>query len=123
MRRIFYLFAVIFILLACRKDKIPPHPFAGNYWCTVSKYSWSINGPGTSSTEEYMIEVLRENDSIDVLGARVHEDELEEGEVYFFGQSYNYIKFHFSNDSLYISRFSGGLGGGTNTSYVGIRMY
>lgn len=123
MNKVVIIFTTIFILLACRKDKVPPHPFAGNYWCKVTTYSWSLGNPGSSSTDEYMIEVLRENDSIDVLGAKVAEDELLEGQQYFFGQSYNYISFHFSNDSLFIARFSGGLGGGTNTSYKGARVY
>jgi hypothetical protein len=123
MRKLFVVCIAVFILLACRKDKVPPHPFAGNYWCKVSAYSWSLNGPSSSTYAEYMIEVLRENDTIDVLGARIHEDEVVEGQQYFFGQSYKYISFRFSNDSLYISRFSGGMGGGTNTSYVGTRVF
>lgn len=123
MKKTVYVFLAVFLLLACRKDKVPPHPFAGNYWCKVTTYSWSLNGPGSATAEESMIEVLLENDTIDVLGARMHEDELVEGEQYFFGQSYNYISFRFSNDSLYISRFSGGMGGGTNTSYKGVRVY
>lgn len=115
--------SILFVLFltACRKDQTP-HLFAGTYDFTITRHSWSLNGGSSTSTEQKNLDVHLDGDTVDVFGYRIHEDSIEYGRVYFGGYSYNYISFHFEPDSLYVSMFSGGLGGGTNSSYKGRKI-
>lgn len=114
---------VTFTLLisSCRKDKVP-HPFAGTYDCTVGHLSWSLNGGYSNTSEQKEIEILLDGDSVEVFGVKIHEDDIVYGESHFSGYSYNYMNFRFEKDSIYISTFSGGMGGGTTTSYRGRKL-
>lgn len=115
--------SILFIglLSGCRKDKTP-HLYAGTYDCTVTRYSWSINGGNSVTQEQKNIEILLDGDTVEVFGYRIHEDSIIYGDVHFVGYSYNYMSFHFEPDSIYIKTFSGGLGGGTNSSYKGKKI-
>lgn len=119
--RITLFLLLVLVVSSCRKDKVP-HPYAGTYDCTVSYFSWNLNGGYSSSTEQKNIDVLLIGDTVDVFGYRIHEDSIVMSETYFSGFSYNYMSFHFEPDSIYIKTFSGGLGGGTNTSYKGRKI-
>ncbi len=112
---------LVLLLTSCVKDKIE-HPFAGTYDCTVTHSYWDMTGANSSSSEQKKIEVLSSEDSIEVVGVKIHEDEIEYGKSFFFGYSYNHMNFRFEKDSIYISTFSGGLGGGSTVSYAGRKI-
>lgn len=122
MRAAIYILALSTIFLAsCVSDQLE-HPFAGTYDCEVTHHYWDINGTNTFSTEVKHISVTLSNDSVEVLGSKIAQDELEYGQSYFFGVSYNHMTVRFEPDSIFISSFSGGLGGGTSTSYKGRKL-
>ena len=111
----------LLLVISCTKDKVD-HPYAGSYDCTVNHNYWDMTGNNSSSISQEIIDVLLIEDSIEVFGARVHVDSIVEGQSYFFGYSSNYMSFQFKNDSIFTSAFSGGLGGGNSTSYVGNKI-
>ncbi|MFT5780148.1 MAG: hypothetical protein ACI837_003109 [Crocinitomicaceae bacterium] len=117
-----FIFSIV-LHASCSKEKVQ-HPYAGTYDCSVINSSWSMTGGGGggSSTEQLTFELLLIEDSIDVLGAKVAVDEIAYGKSFFFGYSSNYISFNFEKDSIFISRHSGGLGGGSTTSYAGRKI-
>ena len=115
------LISFFLIISSCSKDKVQ-HPFAGSYDCTVNHSYWDMTGNNSSSISYEIVDVLLIEDSIEVFGARVHADSIVEGQSYFFGGSSNYMSFQFKNDSIYTSHFSGGLGGGSSTSYAGKKI-
>lgn len=119
MKGAFYTLILLSIFLAsCVSDKLE-HPFAGTYDCEVTHHYWDINGSSSYSTEQKDLFVSLKNDSIEILGYKIAQDELQYGQSYFFGFSYNHTTIRFEQDSVFISSFSGGLGGGTSTSYKG----
>lgn len=106
---------------ACTKDKVRA-PFVGNYDCTVTYTYQDINGNYSSYTEQSTMEVIEDADSLEVFGGRVHKEEVNYGDSYFFGYSWNHMTFRFEEDSIYVSTYAGGLGGGSSSYWRGKRM-
>ena len=112
---------LILLLSSCTKEQVE-HPFAGDYACNVTHSYTDMTGANSSSIDQETIDVILSQDSIEVFGVKLHEDDVEYGQPFFYGSSYNYMSFHFENDSIYMSSFSGGLGGGSTTTYAGRKI-
>jgi len=78
-----------------------------------------ITGNYSSSTYNDVFSVTQEGDSVNVSNHKLHVNDVEYGKNYFFGFSYNQFNFRFEVDSIFISTFTGGLGGGTSTYWIG----
>lgn len=80
-------------------------------------------GGGSSSSEtNALIEAELINDSLHVFGVEIHQDSLEPDKIFSFGYGSNYMYVHFRKDSMFMQRYSGGLGGGTTYKYAGRKI-
>jgi len=67
------------------------------------------------------IKIKQDGKFVVVLETRIHIDSLWKEKEYFEGYIHNYIKVLFRNDSIYITRSNGGLGGNASWTYEGIK--
>lgn len=118
MRVKFLVFILMIASYSCTKDKIQ-HPVVGNYNCIVTHISQDITGNSSSSTYNDVFSVTQEGDSVNVSNHKLHVNDVEYGKNYFYGFSFYQFSFRFEVDSIFISTFSGGLGGGTSTNWIG----
>lgn len=118
MKIILILLIFLNISYSCTKDKVP-HPVVGNYNCLVTHTYQDITGNYSSSTYNDVFSVTQEGDSVNVSNHKLHVNDVEYGKNYFFGFSFNQFNFRFEVDSIFISTFTGGLGGGTSTYWIG----
>ncbi len=110
---------IVFLsLTSCLKDKVE-HPFAGTYDCQVQKSYWDNSGESADSVFQKAITITSEEDTIDVLGARIHENNVEYGKTISFSAGFNYMNFRFEPDSVYINLHYGGSGSISSTAYAG----
>lgn len=108
-----------FIVLLTSCDKHHAKKLAGTYSCTVEYHYWDISPTLIDSMYTEDINIEQDGKFIVVLGTRIHVDSLWKEKEYSTGHVYNYIKVLFKNDRVYITRTSGGLGGGASRSYEG----
>ncbi len=111
---------ISYVLFAC--DKAHLKKLAGNYRCTVHSSSWMMGTVSHDTTYIDTIEVTRNGLYLQVEGSFFHIDSVWKGKKYHQGNMYNQSEIQFVNDSLYFSRYGGGLGGGSGTTYVGRKI-
>ena len=98
---------------SCSKSK----KYAGDYFCKVDGNYYSLNSYSFDTTYYEQLEVIREKKSIIVLGRSIHGDSLKKGEWFTYSGYPNVFKIKVVSDSMYISTWSGGQGGGGSSLY------
>ncbi len=120
--------ALLVTSVSCRKDKIiipeeaPKSAYAGTYDCTVHHHYSDLTGVSSDTTEQKNLTLPFVDDSVQIFGARLHEDDIVFGETYFFGYSYHHMNVRFEQDSIFIYTFNGGLGGGNSVRFKGRKL-
>jgi len=109
---------IIIILLvlgaiSCSKSR----KYSGDYFCTVNGHFYELNSYNIDTTYQELLEVNREKKSINVLNRIIIGDSLKEGEWYFHSDYPSIFKIKIIQDSMYISMWSGGQGGGSSYYY------
>lgn len=103
--------------VSCKK--INTRKLAGSYSCFVDYSYWEITPYYYDSTYNKTITIDRDKKWLNINGIPVHIDSLTYDETYMemiYGRPFT-VQFT-STDSLYTFRSSGGLGGGSSTSYA-----
>ena len=108
-----------FMLSACEKKQ--PKKLTEKYYCSIRHYSWT-GGLQYDTIYHDTIEVKREGDYITLLGNHFHVDSVWRGNPYSEGYVHDHREIQFKNDSIYFSTYSGGLGGGDGSDYMGIKI-
>jgi hypothetical protein len=78
--------------------------------------------PSHDTTYIDTIDVTRNGLYLNVEGSFFHIDSVWKGIKYQQGDIYSHCTIQFVNDSIYFSRYGGGLGGGSGSTYVGIKI-
>lgn len=122
--RFFYTFTffTVFVLLLTSCDKYHAKKLAGTYSCEVDYHYWDMTPLVIDSTYHEDIEISREGKNVIVLGTSIPIDSLWKEKEYYEGNVHDYITVLFKDDSVYITRSSGGLGGGGTLRYSGRKM-
>lgn len=122
--RFFYTFTffTVFVLLLTSCDKYHAKKLAGTYSCEVDYHYWDMTPLVIDSTYHEDIEISRERKNVIVLGTSIPIDSLWKEKEYYEGNVHDYITVLFKDDSVYITRSSGGLGGGGTLRYSGRKM-
>lgn len=112
------------VLIGCQDDadikpKDPRDAWVGLYKGEKTSTFWTMNQPSTSHTDTFSIQVSKATDTLGYLligGERVLPD--IQGYVSLgYSSGWRLWELQLGNDSLKLNTASGGLGGGTNTSY------
>ena len=120
--RIFLVFGVtLFVSVFQSCDKQHAKDLSGIYNCQVHYLYWDMMPTNKDSTYNEQLEVLQDGKYINVLNYKIHIDSLWNGKEYYTGYIHDYFKVKFTNDSLYATRSSGGLGGNASWTYKGIK--
>lgn len=117
--RIIYLASILLITTSC--DKYHAKKLAGTYDCTVKYHYWDMTPLIVDSTYKEDIPITQEGKNIIVLGTSIHIDSLWRGKEYYEGYIHNFMTVLFKNDSVYITRSGGGLGGNASWHYSGLK--
>lgn len=117
----FFLCCVVLISFASC-DKYHAKKLAGVYFCEVKYSYWDMTPTNIDSTYNQEIEITQKGKELDVLGYKVHIDSLWNEKEYMVGGVHNYLNTLFRDDSVYITSYSGGLGGGATWKYAGSKI-
>ena len=119
--KISFLTTVLFFTLGC--DKYQAKKLAGTYSCEVEYDYWDMTPTSVDSTYNEDLEIKREGKNLVVLDHSIDIDELRSEEEYYYGYVHNYIKVTFDkkNNTVRITRASGGIGGNATRKYFGIK--
>ena len=122
--RIFFLIALLIAILSTTMscDKHHAKKLAGTYACKVDYHYWDMTPTHFDSTYFEDVEVEQDGKNVIVLGTTIHIDSLWKGKEYYEGYVHNFIIVRFKNDSLYITKSGGGLGGNASWNYYGLKM-
>lgn len=121
-RRTFQLVILILFtgfFLSC--DKHHAKKLSGTYSCKVAYHYWDMTPSTIDSTYQEDLEIKRNGKNVIVLGTSIPIDSLWKEKEYSIGYVHGYMKVLFRNDSVYITRSSGGLGGNASWKYQGIK--
>jgi hypothetical protein len=113
MKKSLILFFIVFGVFACSKER----KYSGDYSCEVDGHFYELNAYNIDTTYQEHLEVKREKKSIIVLNKTIPGDSLIEGEWYNHPVGYGYFRVKVSADSLYVSTWFGGWGGGSSYKY------
>jgi len=102
-------------------DKHHAKKLSGTYYCGVEYHYWDMTPSNIDSTYMEEIEIKQDGKNVIVLGTSIHVDSLWNEQEYYEGYIHNYIKVLFKNDSVYIVRSGGGLGGNASWNYKGVK--
>ncbi len=111
-------FRALILLSACSKKLYKKNK---KYRCSVHHYSWT-GGFHYDTLYVDTIEVKREGDYITLLGNQFFVDSVWKGNKFKEGYVHEHREIQFMGDSIYFSMYSGGLGGGDGTNYIGIKI-
>lgn len=103
-------------------DKHHAKKLAGIYACKVGFHYWDTTPTYLDTTYFEDVEVEQDGKSVIVLRTTIHIDSLWKGKEYYEGSMQNYINVLLKNDSLYITKSGGGLGGNASWNYYGLKM-
>ncbi len=117
--QLFIISTFILLLLSC--DKHHAKKISGTYSCIVKHGYWDMTPSNFDSIYYEDIKIKQDGKFVVVLETRIHIDSLWKEKEYFEGYIHNYIKVLFRNDSIYITRSNGGLGGNASWTYEGIK--
>lgn len=122
--RFFYTFTffTVFVLSLTSCDKFHAKKLTGTYSCEVDYHYWDMTPLIIDSTYHEDIESTRQGKNVIVLGTSIPIDSLWKEKEYYEGNVHDYITVLFKDDSVYITRSSGGLGGGCTLKYSGRKM-
>jgi len=67
------------------------------------------------------LEIQQDGKNLIVLQNTIHIDSVWKGKEYYQGDVHDYLTVQFRNDSIYLTRSSGGLGGNGSRTYAGIK--
>ena len=113
MKKLILLLILLFpLIISCKKRAV--NHFTGKYSCTYYGHGWMLGEPSTDTSYETTLEVTRNKKELTVLGRTFHSDSIQNNKTY-YGYSYK-VRFY-SKDSLYFYSWSGGLGGGSSSTY------
>ncbi len=135
MKNIFIPFLILcFIAFSCEKENVSsnnndpqtPPDYSGIYDCERSDSWFNINDPNGNGDTTYQatLEVFQSGDIITINGFTFHCDSVANENLYTEhegGTTSRHLRFY-SQDSIYFSSHSGGLGGGGGSSYIGKKM-
>lgn len=113
------LLACFALLLSC--DKHRAKKLSGTYSCRVDYHYWDMTPSTSDSTYQEDLEIKQDGKQVIVLGTSIPIDSLWKEKEYYIGYVHNYMNVLFKNDSLYITRSSGGLGGNASWKYRGVK--
>jgi len=103
-------------------DKYHAHKLSGTYKCQVHFYSWIMNqGVVIDTTYSEDLEIQKDGKNLIVLQNTIHIDSVWQGNEYYQGDVHDYLTVQFRNDSIYVTRSSGGLGGNGSRTYAGVK--
>lgn len=109
----------LFILLLLSCDKHHAKKLSGTYSCRIEYHYWDMTPLNIDSIYYEDIKIGQDGKFIVVLGTSIHIDSLWKEKEYYDGYIHNYLKVLFKNDSVYITRSNGGLGGNASWTYEG----
>lgn len=113
------LFLFFGLLFSC--DKHRAKKLSGTYSCKVDYHYWDMTPSTIDSTYHEDLEIKQNGKNVMVFGTSIPIDSLWKEKEYSVGYVHNYMKVLFKNDSIYITRSSGGLGGNASWKYKGIK--
>lgn len=115
------LILLAFIGLFSSCDKYHAKKLSGTYSCKVDYHYWDMTPTNTDSTYHEDLEIKQNGKNVIVFGTSIPIDSLWKEKEYYIGYVHNYMNVLFRNDSVYITRSSGGLGGNASWKYQGIK--
>jgi hypothetical protein len=117
---ILFIFSTFFLLLfGC--DKYHAKKLSGKYSCKVEYNYWDMTPLNIDSIYYEDLVIEQKGKFVVVLGTSIHIDSLWKEKEYYEGYIHNYMKVLFKNDSVYIIKSSGGLGGNASWTYKGVQ--
>ena len=110
---------LIHVILFQSCDKHRAKKIAGTYHCNVHYHYYDGIPQVIDSTYIENLTVTQDGKYINVLNYHIHIDSLWNEQEYYEGYIHNYITVKFIEDSIYVTRCSGGLGGSASYTYTG----
>lgn len=110
---------LLLMVLTYSCDKYHAKKLAGRYACKVESHYWDITPMTMDTTYNEDIDITRDRNDLIILGNRIHIDSLWKEKEYTIGDVHYYLTVLFRKDSIYLTQYSGGLGGGGTTKYSG----
>ncbi len=103
-------------------DKYHARKLSGTYRCQVHFYSWIMN-QGVVSDTIYSedLDIQQDGKNLIVLQNTIPIDSVWKGKEFYQGDVHDYLTVRFRNDSIYVTRSSGGLGGNGSRTYAGVK--
>ena len=116
----FNLFILLILSVAISGcDKHHSKKLSGTYSCKVSYNHWDMTPSFIDTTYNEDILIEQDGKYLLVMGYAIHIDSLRGEKEYNNGYLSNYMKVIFRNDSIYLTKSSGGLGGNSTWDYQG----
>ncbi len=107
------------LLSSC--DKYRAKKLSGTYYCSVNYHYTDISPETIDSTYNEDIIIEQDDKDVIVLGTSINIDSLWKEKEYFEGNYNDFLQVLFRNDSVYIQKYSGGLGGSSSLTYKGLK--
>lgn len=116
-----YLSLVVVVLILFSCDKYQASRWSGKYKGIKHCSSWMMNSGSTDTSYVFEVEVVSKRKYVQIAGFEIPVDSMRKENLYRIGNYDAYTEFKFVGDSLYMSNYSGGLGGGGGCSFAGVR--
>ena len=112
------------LLVTSSCDKYQAKKLSGTYKCEVEYSYWDMTPTNLDTTFTEEIEITRNGKDLFVFENSIHIDKLKNGQEYQKGSGQNYfsVTFNKKNETVQITRRSGGQGGGSTSQYFGIKQ-
>lgn len=111
---------LLLFLASC--DKPEPTTPSRKYMCKIVYNYWTMNSVNIDSTYYQLMDLKQEGNNIIVLNTPIPIECLTNQNEYFFGNANSNMQVLFNEDSLFITRSNGGLGGGETWNYTGVKL-
>jgi hypothetical protein len=110
-----------FTLLLFSCDKYHTKRLSGTYACSVDYHYWDMTPVIIDTMYNEDLEIAQDGKYVLVLGTKIHIDSLWKEKQYMEGDIHGFLQVLFKNDSVYITKSSGGMGGNGTIIYEGIK--